>query len=177
MSLKNQIIAWQIKRRAKTIDRKVVAANLEKVKTAGIIWKIDDREVHRLLVDSLKSKGVRITSLCFSDQPGSLQGETVVSSDDFTVSGKLRNSEIESFIEEKFDLLIDISLAQGIEVQYVLALSKATFKVGWSPLSLKHFDLVIDVSKRKEPGYLADQIVHYLGELNKAESEQKKSKN
>lgn len=167
MSFKNKLITWLINRKYSELKRNIQAVNLAEVKTAGILWRIDDHEVFKSLVNQLKEKGINVSSLCFADQPGSLQGETVFSPTDFSFFGKLKNSEVETFIDQKLDLLIDISLATEVEIQYVRALSKAKFKAGWSEASPDYFDLSIDISNNKKAAYLAEQLIHYLNEINK----------
>jgi hypothetical protein len=167
MSLKSQFITWLLKRKHKQQKRTVRVINLEQVRTAGVLWKADDREVFELLTTQLKETGIEVSSLCFSTQRGSVRGEAVFSPDDISVFGRIKNQEIARFIAYKFDVLIDISLSSEIEIQYLRCLSRARFKSGWSDARPDYFDLSIDVSRRKEPSYLAQQVIHYLGELNK----------
>lgn len=168
MSLKNQFITWLLKRKLATLKRTIHPINLARVKTAGIIWEIDDQDVFRMLVKQLKERGIQVRSLCFSDIHGSVHGEVMFSPADFSFFGKVKNQEMADFIDRRFDLLIDITLAKSLEVQYVRALSRASFKVGWSPVQPDYLDLSIDVSHRKEPSYLIEQIIHYLSEINKS---------
>ncbi|HKJ43209.1 MAG TPA: hypothetical protein VKA27_14025 [Sunxiuqinia sp.] len=167
MSLKNQFITWRLKRKLASIKRSITPINLAKVKTAGIIWEIEDQDVFKMLVSQLKEQGVLVRSLCFSDIHGSVHGEVMFSPQDFSFFGNIKNREMNDFMDRRFDLLIDISLAKSLEVRYVRALSRASFKVGWSPVQPDYLDLSIDVSHRKEPSYLVEQILHYLSEINK----------
>jgi hypothetical protein len=167
MSLKEQFIERHLARKHKELKRHIRPVNLSQAKTAGILWKIDDRDVFKMLLKQLKEKGIKVSSLCFADQPGSVQGEAIYSLSDFSFFGQLQNKEIANFIGKDFDVLIDISLAKGAEFQFVRALSKAKFKTGWSDAVPDYFDLSIDIRNRKEPSYLAGQLIHYLSEMNK----------
>ncbi|MGQ7870291.1 DUF6913 domain-containing protein [Sunxiuqinia sp. sy24] len=167
MSIKDQFITWLLKRKHKQLKRTVQFFNLNQVKTAGILWKSDDHQVFNQLKKQLKDSGILVSSLCFSNQAGSVGGEAIFSPDDFSMFGKIKNPEIVKFINQKFDLLLDISLSSGIELQYLRSLSKARFKAGWTEEQPNYFDLSIDVSHRQEPAYLAEQLVFYLSELNK----------
>jgi hypothetical protein len=167
MSLKEKFINRQLVQKYNKLKRKICPINLSQVKTAGILWKVDDLDVFRMLSSQLKEKGIKVYSLCFADQPGSVQGEAIYSLSDFSFFGNLQNKEIAGFIEKEFDLLIDISLSKGTDFQYVRALSNAKFKAGWSDSIPDYFDLIIDIRNRKEPSYLAEQLVHYLSEINK----------
>ena len=174
MSLKNQFILRNLRRKLKELKRQIRPIHLSQVKTAGIIWKVDDREVFKTLTSRLKANGIKISSLCFADQPGSVQGELIFSPADFTFWGELQNDALAVFIEKELDLLIDISLTEGAEFRYVRALSNARFKAGWSDSLPDYFDLSINIGNKKEPGYLAEQLIHYLGEINKPPENQEK---
>lgn len=167
MSIKNQFITWSLKRKQKQLKRTVRFLNLKQVKTAGILWKSEDINAFKQLSEQLKVLGISVSNLCFSDQPGSVGGEAVFCPEDFSLFGKIKKPEIARFIEQPFDLLLDISLSQGIEMQYLRCLSQARLKAGWSMAEPNYFDLSIDVKDRKEPSYLAEQLIYYLNELNK----------
>jgi hypothetical protein len=55
-----------------------------------------------------------------------------------------------AFIAKPFDLLIDLSLETCYPVQYIVALSPATFKVGKFSPDEKYLDLMIDTEKEDE---------------------------
>lgn len=171
MGLKNQFISWNLNRNHCKLNRTVRFMNLNQTRTAGVLWKIDDRDAFNTLMDILTEKGIQVTSLCFSEQHGSVKGQEVFSPVDFSIFGKVKNEKIAKFIDHKFDILIDISLSSGIEMQYLRGLSKARFKVGWADAKPNFFDLSIDICKRKEPSYLSEQVVHYLSEINKQQIE------
>ncbi len=167
MSLKDQFLSWVLNRKQNEQNRQVRAVNLTKIKTAGILWKMEDQKVFKLLVNQLKKQGISVHALCFSEQRGSVQGEAIFSPADFSLFGKIKNPEIQQFIDNQSDILIDISLSSAIEMQYIRGLSKAAFKVGWSNAEPNFFDMTIDISSQKEPGYLVEQLLYYLAELNK----------
>jgi len=60
-------------------------------------------------------------------------------------------SEIaEGFGKKAFDILIDLSLEKYYPIQYLVALSPATFKVGKFATDEKYLDLMIDTEKETE---------------------------
>ncbi|WP_430973712.1 DUF6913 domain-containing protein [Sunxiuqinia rutila] len=167
MSIKNQFITWSLKRKQKQLKRTIRFLNLKQVKTAGILWKSDDAKAFKQLNEQLNELGISVSNLCFSNQPGSVGGEVFFCPDDFSLFGKIKKTEIGRFIDQPFDLLLDISLCPGIEMQYLRCLSRARFKAGWSHAEPNYFDLSIDIQDRKDPSYLAEQLIFYLNELNK----------
>ncbi len=169
MSIKTKLASWLINKKVKSIKRSVSISKLEDAQTAGVLWNCDDQAAYGLLVSKLKEKNIRVNGFCFSDQPVSIKGEAVFSKQDFSWLGQPKSAEVIKFINTKFDLLIDISLSEKQEAKVVRALSLAKFKAGWSNAEQNYFDLGIDISKRQEPSFLAEQIIHYLKELNKEE--------
>ncbi|NJM15859.1 MAG: hypothetical protein HC896_11270, partial [Bacteroidales bacterium] len=57
---------------------------------------------------------------------------------------------VESFIQTKFDILINLSLEPSYPIEYVVALSNAQFKVGKFEQDNLHLDLMIDLTKEME---------------------------
>ncbi len=166
MSLKTKLASWLINKKLQSTKRTVNVTNLENAQTAGVLWNCDDQAAYQFLVAKLKENNIRMNGFCFSDQPISIKGEAVFSKQDFSWLGQPKSAEVLDFINTKFDLLIDISLSDKLEAQAVRALSLARFKSGWSSSEPNYFDLGIDISKQQEPSYLAEQIIHYLNELN-----------
>ncbi|MGQ8338970.1 DUF6913 domain-containing protein [Sunxiuqinia sp. A32] len=167
MSLKSKLAHWLINRNLKNRNRTVDVMNLGKAKTAGILWNCDDRAVYKQLISKLREHNVETTGFCFSNELISIKGESVFTKKDFSRYGIPKSEEVKEFINTSFDLLIDISLSDEIYAQAVRALSKAHFKTGWSNAEPNYFDLRIEVNHRKEPSFLAEQLLHYLEEINK----------
>jgi len=73
----------------------------------------------------------------------------------------------ESFIHQKFDILIDLTGQKYFPVNYLTALSEAAFKIGYAGRSTNYFDLNIEFSEQPETEQLAEQILYYLKRINK----------
>ena len=71
--------------------------------------------------------------------------------------------EVDNFIEQEFDILIDLSLKYSFPLNYICRLSGAKFKVGMAQKdSMNNYDMLIDISKKKTTEYFIIQIKHYL---------------
>jgi hypothetical protein len=56
----------------------------------------------------------------------------------------------DKFIKQPFDILINLSLETIYPIQYIVALSPATFKVGKFTSDEKYLDVMIDIEKEKD---------------------------
>ncbi len=136
--------------------------NLNQAQTVGIIWYENDRAAFEMLKKYLKEHDIQFRDLCYSEA----NREITFSDNDFSLFGTPKAQSVTEFVEQKFDILIDISLADSLAVQIVRALSMASFKTGWSLATPDFFDFSIDVSQRREAYYLAEQLIYYLNEIN-----------
>lgn len=75
-----------------------------------------------------------------------------------------------NFIEEEYDLLIDLNINDHFALKYIAALSKATFKVGkYEEDDVPIHDMMIDSDHTKTVKYFLRQIDTYITMLNKVE--------
>jgi hypothetical protein len=67
------------------------------------------------------------------------------------------------FVEDDFDLLIDLSGGNELPLAFVLKASKAQMKVGWSSsLSAPSCDLVFDMRGNHSPDAFIQELIRYL---------------
>ncbi|MCL2328974.1 MAG: hypothetical protein FWC39_10760 [Bacteroidetes bacterium] len=83
---------------------------------------------------------------------------------DFTWYGTAKSETLEKFINTPFDMLIDLSVEQNFPLEYIVQLSKASFKIGRLNQSLL-YDFMIDIKNEKNIDYLIQQISVYLPSL------------
>lgn len=162
MALKRKLSHWRLKRLVQSRKRTKKFINLSKAQSVGIIWGENDRAAFEMLKKYLKEHHIQFGDLCYSDQ----NREITFGDKDFSLFGTPKTQAVNDFINQKFDILIDISLADSLSVQIVRALSLASFKTGWSLASPNFFDFSIDVSQRRDAYYLAEQLIYYLNEIN-----------
>lgn len=85
---------------------------------------------------------------------------------DFYWSGNIKELSFESFIDNPFDLLIGYFNQKNLYLEYATLKSNAAFKVGFSNINDKLFDLVIK-SDEKEAEEFVSVLSKYLAILNK----------
>ena len=71
--------------------------------------------------------------------------DDVFESKDFGWKGKIKNNDLQNFINYKFDVLISFYTVNEIELNQVTAMSQANFKVGISNDDERLYDLIIDI--------------------------------
>ena len=144
-------------------------------KSIGILWNpIDEAgiETYELLRKTLKDKGMKTIGLAHIDSKREKDTFSTIAhsgfSNNINVSwaGRPKTGDGAQFMEEQFDILIDLSIQKVLALQYILVHSVATFKVGWESSEYNYYDLNIDVSEKPQCRYLMEQIVYYLENIN-----------
>ncbi len=79
------------------------------------------------------------------------------------------SEEADKFINSNFDIMIDFTLKENFPCKYILALSRAHFKVGRFTSAEEFYDLMIHIDKGKGIDYFIDQVKHYLEVINRPE--------
>ncbi len=173
MGIQNIIISRNIKR----IKRQVQFHNFESAKSVAILFTIGNKtefSIVREYYKELESKKLRMHALGFVKKPEDI-GQVYFGQGDFNFYtekhisniGKIKEVEVSDFVNQKFDILINLSTINNFHIEYVFALSKAKFKVS-GIIDCKYADLNINYSREKGLPYLISQVNHYLSTIKKA---------
>ncbi len=73
---------------------------------------------------------------------------------------------VDSFFSEDPDILVDFSRGLPLELQFLVQLSPARFKIGCFSEQKNDYDLMIQLSEQEGVAYLSEQIRHYVSMLN-----------
>jgi len=84
---------------------------------------------------------------------------------DFSWNGKLQSKDVKSFLDNPFDMLIDYTKSSTIYKKYLVAKSKAKFKVGYANIDERLYDLMIAV--KDDISLFNEELIKYLKILNK----------
>ena len=76
------------------------------------------------------------------------------------------SSEINQYMNKRFDILINLYLGSNIQIEYISALSKANLRVGPFSENPNSFDLMIDIPNNKGIDHLIKQIDFFLNRIN-----------
>lgn len=150
--------------------------NFTSVKTVGILFNATENENLELVkryVRYLKEEGKKVKVIGFfstKEIPDITYSR--VEYDFFSkkdLNWYLKPALDEDFINQEFDLLIDLNIHEDFPLYYIAALSKAKFKIGRYSAGNSIYDLMIEVPLDKGIKYLLRNIDHYLLLINKKE--------
>lgn len=84
--------------------------------------------------------------------------------------GKPADMIVKNFINEDYDLLLDLNISDHFPLKYISALSKASFKVGkYNEKDVDIYDMMIDSDNTKTLKYFLRQVDIYITMMNKVE--------
>lgn len=155
-------------------DRQLIVTD-NKIKSLGVIINIDeisDFESFRLLGDYGKIRPNRLKIIAFSEnKKDDLNSwDNCYNPKDFGWNGTIKNVELQSFVDTKFDVLISYYEKEITELKLITVLSKAELKAGILQTDERVNDLIIK-TKLKEFDVFKKELFKYLTILNKIENE------
>ncbi|MEH6536269.1 MAG: hypothetical protein V7719_07755 [Psychroserpens sp.] len=167
--------AFKTKSNQKYINKLLNARRVEvrhtKMNTVGVILnrsEFSDFEAFRAYFKSLGMQQARTKIIAFVEDPKDSNElwDTYFNPKDFGWKGKIKNIDLQSFIDTKFDVLISFYRESHLELDMITASSKANFKVGLTDEDDRLYDLMIDV-ETKNFNVFKEELKKYLTVLNK----------
>jgi hypothetical protein len=146
-------------KKVNTMKRVPVLCNIGDAQHIGIIYNATEFvsfEIIRNLVKDLTLGQRKITVLGYVDSKKLIDHYLYRKGFDFFSKNELNwysrpvSSVVDHFIREPFDLLINLSLEEYYPIQYITALSAATFKAGRYSPEDNSLDFMIDIDKEKQ---------------------------
>nr|WP_321224601.1 hypothetical protein [uncultured Psychroserpens sp.] len=155
----------------KLLSTRQVAVSNQKMSNVGVIFNINefsDFESFRAFITGLGVQPAKLKIIAFVEDPKDSNElwDTYFNPKDFGWKGKINNTDLHTFIETKFDVLISYYKENQLELNIITASSQANFKVGLTNKDDRLYDLMIDV-KPKEFSVFKDELKKYLTVLNK----------
>lgn len=159
-------------------DRKPIARNLGLARKVAIVYVVEDEAAHnhvRNYVKRLKEElGLsNIMALGYSDHkvmPHYLHSKLnfeAICQKDLNWYRIPQGNTVQNFMAEEYEIIIDLTLEDRLPIQYILAKSRARFKVGrWSESNKRILDMMIDMAGSKSLPQLIQQVHHYLLMVN-----------
>lgn len=169
--------SYFLKKEMRIRKREIQGMGLESARSIGILFNAKDERTFKRIrefADQLRGGGLReVKALGFVPKQEvasflqSSQDFDFFSREDFNWYYKPQGRKVVGFISEPFDILIDLRLSKFTSLLFIVALSRAQFKVGRYRADFKDFyDLMIDVEESSDLPYFMSQIQHYLSMLN-----------
>ena len=155
----------------KLLSARKAAVNNNKVKVIAVLLnanEFEDFEVFRNYFKALNltSPKHKIVAFTKDDKYEGSQWETYFSPKHFGWKGKINSIDLQSFIDEPFDVLVSYYKNETPELNLITAASKANLKVGLSRNDERFYDLIIDVDP-KDIKTFKNELKKYLNILNK----------
>lgn len=173
--IKNKIGKLKLSKDVKTLQRDKTFHNFNTAKSVGIIFDgttPSNYDVARAFAKFLTERKIRIYGLGIVESKevsnfySYYTGFNFFTIKDTNWQGIPSNHNVNDFINEKINILIDLHLNENFQLDYICAMSKAEFKIGALTTKHNNFDFMIDISTNPNLDFLCDQIKHYLSIIN-----------
>ncbi len=183
-AIKRKLAMSKIRQDAAAVVRQKEVINLDVAKTIGIAFEYTNPEDFELLkkyVIYLRELKKRVK--CIGYYSGKTEPQVQYSKVDydfinekaFTWWGKPSSHIVSNFLEEPYDVYIDVNLRDNIAVRYIANVSAAKFKIGhYKEDEESPFDMQISVPKEQGLKAYLREVDTYLQMINKAKQEETK---
>jgi hypothetical protein len=161
----------------KALHRNKNFVNMQDAKTVGIVFDAMDAgnfDLVKKYITYLREMKKRVKAIGYYDQKNipsmtySKLEYDFFCQKDLTWYNSPSNIYVKNFIDDKFDILLDLNLNDLFPLRYISTLSKANFKVGKkSDRNNSIFDLMIETDEKKGLKYFLKNIDTYLFIINK----------
>ncbi|WP_218841441.1 DUF6913 domain-containing protein [Winogradskyella costae] len=153
------------------LDKRQATVNNDKIKTVAVLLNANEFhefEVFRVYFKELglMSPKHKIIAFTLDNKLEHNKWNVHFSPKDFGWKGKIKNHDLEAFINEPYDMLICFFKNEVLQLNLMTAASKANFKVGISAVDERLYDLIIDVELR-DINIFKQELKKYLNILNK----------
>jgi hypothetical protein len=166
-----------LKKELQSTDRTITFKGFQEAASVGILFNAtnpEDFELVKRYVKYLRDSKKKVKAIGFFDLKALPEFTYSRIEYDFFSNKELnwylipKDDSIINFIQQEFDILIDLNLQDNFPLHYLSALSKAKFKIGKFTDVLNLFDLMIEVSPDKGVKYFLRNLDHYLLQINSA---------
>ncbi|GAA4241266.1 hypothetical protein KO504_03415 [Winogradskyella psychrotolerans] len=155
----------------KLLTERKPTVNNNKIKTIAVLLnasEFHEFEVFRVYFKELglTSPKHKIVAFTMDDKLEYNQWNAHFSPKDFGWKGKIKNIDLEDFINEPYDMLLCFYKNPVLQLNLITAASKANLKVGISNEDERLYDLIIDV-ELKDINIFKQELKKYLNILKK----------
>ena len=154
--------------------------NLDVAHYIGIVYNATNPEDYKLLkqfVEHFKDMGKRVMALGYIDDKDPKNHlNTRLDFRFFTKKDlnwvlKPEGLEVNNFLDEPFDILLDLSVDYSHPIKYICGLSKAVFKVGpQDKYSALYYDMILDPGYNRTLENFIKNTDVYIKMINRQES-------
>jgi len=164
-----------LKNKLKSFHRETQVHNFKTAKSAVILFDALKENAFKIIWEFrgfLKDKGIDCTIYGYVNQkeipPDMLFWKDlhIINKSNLNWFFLPRGENVELYKKEDPDMLIDFNTNHRLELQFLVHLSPARFKIGCFTEEKNDYDLMINLSEPNNMSYLSEQIKHYVSILN-----------
>ena len=168
---KEKIARWLLKRKERSLQRAKTVCNFDTASTVGVIFSLEEEEAFDLtnqFLNFLVEKKIKTYALGYCPQkeiPPRIAPNSKINlftRKDLNWYYKPNHPIVEQFMNQEFDILIDLSKHRFLPLQFVNNLSRARFKVGKESNNGRNYDLMISIGEDQGLAYLIEKIKYYV---------------
>ncbi|MDR2292460.1 MAG: hypothetical protein LBE11_03195 [Prevotellaceae bacterium] len=163
-----------LKRRAAKMQRNKAFCNLNSMKSIGILFEntgnmyvMANKMMKFFLARKVKVFSIAFENIKSSELENRKQIPTYikfVTKSDLTWYKKPKGENVNKFISQNFDVLIDMSRSSDYVFKYIVTLSNAKFKIGGIQYKNDPFDLIL-LEKSNEITKFVSLIINFLSTI------------
>jgi hypothetical protein len=169
---------YRFLKETRKISRKPEVVSFDKAESIGLLYDATDErnsETIKQYVKSIRANYKKdILAMGFVDKKSLHNSQYAQFGLDFFTRKDLNFSFIpvdpivKNFINEKFDILINLNVERCFPLQYISAMSKAKFKVGcYSQNNRVDFDMMVKLKSDSPLKTVIEEIEHFLRIIKK----------
>ncbi len=172
INIRQGIAKYMLSREAKHIRRERKSVSFAEAKKIGILYEAGSRENYELVksyVRKLRSMQKEVQSLGFIDSKKVPGDQYIKLGLDFFTREHLSwwmlpHSRLTSnFIQEKFDILLNLNMSGCLQLEYISAYSKARYRTGrYAEGNDRYYDLMIHLKPSDDLKSFIEQTDHYM---------------
>lgn len=151
--------------------------NIKNAKTLGLVWDAtnpDDFATLSLFYQKMAERNIDVRIMGYfpgkllPDKLTAIRYLTCLKNEDINFAYRPVSAEVNTFINTKFDILIDINFNNLFPLKYISYLSVAGFKVGLFDDGNKNpvYDLMMECKQSTDISTYLTQIIYYLEMIN-----------
>ena len=177
IKLKESIGRRVLKRNKKGFQREVCVHNFNTAESAVILFDTSEPGSFKVIKDFRKfveGYGIRSSAFGYVNQKEIPQemlfwkNYSFITRSHINLYLKPGGEAVDAFFSKNPDLLIDLTTNFPLELQFLVQLSTARFKIGCFTEQENDYDLMINLTGRCDVGFLVEQIKHYISLINPA---------
>ncbi len=163
-----------LKKKIKFSRRQKAFFNFDSAKSIGILFDASHQDsylIAKSFMANLNNKKINVEALGYVKNKEAIsyfpyhKGITFFSLKETNWFYKPNFSNIEDYTKKNFDILIDLSLADLLQIKFIIGLSTAKLKIGRGIVNQEFYDIIISVNQDKSLHEFIELINHYMSVL------------